>query len=457
MKNLFLLIAFLYVLPLSAQDTYFLNKRVGVKCAGGNPLIDHTKKLTVEHKEDETVFTIKCLSCQNQFEGKSIGDLGQANTEAFFDSRREKGLIIENKEQIALFSEKDGKYQIVVVGHPDKKTAKGMSIDEFQKKYQSTFDNFETVLNKAKAEADKAKMIANTYEVPKGDYKDKYGISGIYHLSQISRELNYGGPKESKYIKTVNIEFIPEKRHLKIHYADGKTDNASFRKELAELMEMGGTNTPTIFTGSNMNLIEWLKMETMILIEDGVFFLEVSSRVHINTDCNKPEWEAGSKDGNDNFYVLMAKDPKRMEELMSDLEKVKAMTTEAVVKDCVHWNIYREAKNPMPEKSIKDAALQADLTNCVRKGAAGRGWKEEIVYAYPISKEWATLRNKNTGIIVGREIAVVAVMKTDAGRCKWETVYVRQNYNGSAYGNSYFHANSQRIYPIDCEKAMKQK
>lgn len=452
MKKLIVLIALLYVLPLSAQDTYFLNKRISVKCSGGNPLIDHTKKLTVEHKEEETVFTIKCLSCQNQYEGTAIGDLGQTNTEAFFDARDKKGLIIENKEKVVLFSENDGKYEVAVVGHSNKKTAKGMSIDEFQKKYQSTFDNFEAVLDEAKAEADQTKMIANTYEAPKGNYEDKYGISGLYHFSHLAKENG-----KDKYIKTVNIEFIPEDRHMKIHYADGKTDNAGFRKEMAELMEMGGANTLTMFSGSNINQISWLDMETMVLIEDGMFFIAVASKAYVNTDCNKPEWKSKSHKGEDNFYVLLGKDPKRVEELMNDPDKVKTLTIDAYIKDCIHWNVYHEAKNPMPEKGIQDAALQADLTDCVRKGAAKRTWKEEILYAYPISKEWATLRNKNTGVIIGREIAVVAVMKSDAGHCKWETVYVRQNYNGSAYGNSYFHANSQRIYPVDCEKAMKQK
>lgn len=295
-------------------------------------------------------------------------------------------------------------------------------------------------------------MKAATYEIPEGNYTDKFGISGVYYFSEISGEWS-----EDNYINGVNIEFDYDNRHMKIHYGPDKTDHAYMRSEMKELVDKEIMKTPIMFEGSNMNLIEFLRLETISLIEEGLFFVHYSSTPYVNTDCNKPKWQPKAHEGKENHYVLLGKDKDRIKELMNDPEKVQELALAALIKECEYWNIYREAKNPMPARGMSDSKLQADISDAAIRGAAGRGWKEEILYAYSQSKEWYTLRNKVTGIITGRELAAIVVMKTDSGICKWEQVILRQNYNGSSYGGTYWHGNSQRIYPVDCKEALKYK
>ena len=104
--------------------------------------------------------------------------------------------------------------------------------------------------------------------------------------------------------------------------------------------------------------------------------------MYINTDCDKPEWQPKSYKGQDDFYVLMGKDSNRVKELLNDKEQIIALTKAAKTKNCTDWNIYREADNPMPERGMSNTSLQTDVSQAAKSGAASRGWKEEILYAF---------------------------------------------------------------------------
>lgn len=222
-----------------------------------------------------------------------------------------------------------------------------------------------------------------------------------------------GASRPDQYIVGVNIEYDHDKGHLKMHYGRDKTDNSYIRKEVKEQLDKKLLNKPYEFISSNQNQIERIGHCTLIYIEDGLFFIERSSFMGMNSDCDKPAWQSVSYKGQENYYILMGKDKNRVKELMNDLEQIKELTTTAKIKKCEYQNMNLQAKNPLPEKGMSDATLQADITNAVKNGVAARGWTQDILYAYPMDKEWRITRNNSTGVIVKRQLYVAAIMKTD--------------------------------------------
>jgi hypothetical protein len=95
-------------------------------------------------------------------------------------------------------------------------------------------------------------------------------------------------------------------------------------------------------------------------------------------------------------------------------------------------------------------------TQNVEEYAAGK-WAQEVVYVYVTGTDWYTIRNSSTGLITGRSIRAVAVLKTTSGKCQWEEVSIKQDYNGAEYGKSQSYGNSSVIVPVDCNTAMKYK
>jgi len=72
-------------------------------------------------------------------------------------------------------------------------------------------------------------------------------------------------------------------------------------------------------------------------------------------------------------------------------------------------------------------------------------------------KRLSTITDKITGAVKGRTIRMIAVMKNTNGACQWEEVEVKQDYNGSSYGKTYYSGNTQSIITVDCTEAMKHK
>jgi hypothetical protein len=143
-------------ISLSAQNTeYFLSKTVTVGCYNANPLTDMTKKVDVAVKDQTAVFSIASLACKKEFNGTYMGDFGQANTKAYYDSKEERGIILEGNDKASLFAKKDGNYAVLMVGHIDKKIAKTLSIESENSKYTAAMNNIEKTLQEGKDAAKK--------------------------------------------------------------------------------------------------------------------------------------------------------------------------------------------------------------------------------------------------------------------------------------------------------------
>jgi hypothetical protein len=447
------------IISYSQTKEFSLSKSVTVGCYNANPLTDMTKKIEVSIQNNEATFTIASLNCKKEFTAQSLGELIPGST-AYYDSKEKKGIILEGNDKIAIFTEKEGSFEVGAIGHTDKKVAKTLSLEESQGKYKDSFNNVDKLLAQAKADAELAKKAANTLPIPEGNYTDKFGISGKHYLSEPSEVVQYAGEKgDTKYAVGVQLEYDEKERILKIHYADGKFDKAFLDgSTMNKAVSEGVITNILLFKGDHMNRITCFKNTTIIKLEDGTWLLETGSRFYRKLDCSGIEFQSSKdKAGNPIIkYAILSKDKNRGLDLAKNTEEVITLGEESTLKNCEQGNALEAAKRPMPAPGLKDSKLNTEATKVVQNYAAGK-WAQSVDYVYIIGTEWFTIRNKNTGIITGRAIRAVAVLKTTAGKCQWEEVSIKQDYDGANYGKSYFGGNTQIIVPIECSQAMKYK
>ncbi len=203
---------------LLAQNLEFnLNKGFPVGCSGANSLTDVTKKVTINITSDKATLSYASLNCTRTVECINYGPhVEKPQTVLLFSEKEKKGCFIEANEKIVLFSEKDGKYEIIAVGHTDKKQAKTVTIESENPVFTPLLGNMENILAKAKEQKRAVEMAKKMAKVPTTEFKDEYGISGMYYLSRIVND-----DKNDKYISEVNLQFEVEAGNLKIHYNEG--------------------------------------------------------------------------------------------------------------------------------------------------------------------------------------------------------------------------------------------
>jgi len=439
----------------SAQSFEFtLNKVLTVGCGSANPLTDMTKKVDVVIDGNKGKLTYASLNCKKTIEGINIGVVNQSTQgTAFFDEGEKKGFIIEKNEKVILFNEKDEKYQVATVGHIDKKLAKGLNPEGEEANYGDFFKNIDKLIEAANKKAEEDKKISNTFHAPEGNYTDKYGISGKYYLSEVSEIIVYGSRNgDIKYADEVQLELDKNEAVLKIHYGQNELDKAYFlTQDQIKGFKDGSLSKIYRLRNDHNNHLDAFKGCDMRILEEGVWLIERHSSFTNRLDCTEPTFQ----NKNDGYYIIMGKNKERVMELAGDFEKMKVLAEKSVIADCEQLNAMEAARKPMPEPGMTDAKLNAEITAAVRAKATTAGWPQTVVYTYIKSSEWNTIRNKNTGIITGRSLRAIAVLKTTAGKCQWEEVSIAQDYDGVNYGKSYFNGNTAIIVPVDCTAAMK--
>lgn len=438
-----------------AQSIEFtLNKALTVGCGTANPLTDMTKKVDVVMEGNKGTLTYASINCKKTIEGMNMGVVNQSTQgTAYLDDRDKKGFIVEKNEKVILFSQKDGKYQVLTAGHIDKKMAKSLNPEGDQAAYADFFANIEKILAEAKKKAAEEKKIANTYHAPEGNYSDKYGISGKYYLSEVSDIIVYGMREgDPKYADEVQFEMDMNEAVLKIHYGQNQTDKAYFlTQDIIKAFKDGSLSKVYRMRNDHNNTLDAFKGCDMRLLEDGIWLVERYSYFTNRLDCSEPSFQS-KEEGR---YIIIGKNKERVMQLAKDFNQMKALAEKAVIADCEMMNAMEAARKPMPEPGMKDPKLNAEITAVVKAKAAQAGWPQTVVYVYPKSTEWFTIRNKATGIITGRSIRAIVVMKTTGGKCQWEEVSIAQNFDGTNYGKSYFNGNTAIIVPVDCVAAMK--
>jgi hypothetical protein len=441
-----------------AQD-FTLSKGVTVGCSGANPLTDISKKITVSIEGNKGKMILKSMNCSKTVEAQSMGIVNSTtNGTGYYNAKDSKGFIVENSGKLIVFTGKDGKYEVTAVGHTDKKQAKTVDVATEQNNYATTFGNFETFVQKAKEEAKKAEMQEKMLPIPTGDYSDKYGIGGLYYFSEPAIIIS-GAGIDGKYAQAVLFHFDENDNYtLKAYINDKYYDKYFFETpKMFKAFKEGRVSPILTHTPDNVNHIQFFR-DGLTRLEEGLYL--INCRGMFTTEgltCSNVSYKDQRNDKAKNKYVLLSKDKDRMDYLMSHPEELEILAENATIARCKFANALRAEAKPMPTPSAMNTPqLAADATAVTKEFAKGR-WAQEVQYAFIIGKEWTTLRNPLTGIITGRIISGVVVMKEKDGSCKWEEISIRQNYDGKEYGKSYFGGETAFIVPVDCNTAMKHK
>lgn len=110
----------------------------------------------------------------------------------------------------------------------------------------------------------------------------------------------------------------------------------------------------------------------------------------------------------------------------------------------------RDANRELPNKGL-EYTPQADLLTASQAWASAWDWKETIVDSYLTQSDWFITRNPLSGIITGKVIGGVAVMRHPDGRCRFQTVSFRKDFDGTDYMNLHV-TGIGPIYDFSCDK-----
>lgn len=456
MKKIIYLALFIAPVAIGQTTDYTLSQAVSVGCSSG--VADLGKKITVEKTDASAKFTLTNMACSKSYDGSLKVDFGSGAT-GYFDGKEKKGIVIDGQE-ISLFNNDGSKYQVVIAGHQDKKLAKTIATEAQQAKYQKVFDGFDALLINAKKEADMAKMAANTLPVPNLNLQDEYGVSGLYYFSELVSISSSNREIDGKSVKAVYMHIDKADNYtLKVYLNETKYDKYFFDgPRMFKAFKNGSKSSLGLMKPDNMNDIKVMR-SSISQLEDGLFMVDYWYWFATKSGCSVPERRGGTQaelDAQTKRYILLGKDQKRIEHLLNNPSELEALAGEKAVSFCKYSDALEAAEKPMPVASpLNTGTLKTEATALTKAWAQGR-WAQEVQYSFIIGKEWNILRN-NLGVIIGRNIAGIAVMKDKDGTCRWEEIALRQDYNGTAYGKTYFSWESTLIIPVDCSTAMKYK
>lgn len=437
----------LSITHLNAQ-TYTLSKGVTVGCANANPITDISKKIDLAIDGNHATFTLSSLNCQKQYKGTALKLENEAS--AYIDTKENKAVIITKDDRIALVAQNSGNYEVVIGGHLDKKSAKLVNTQDLNTELKGSLSKFPSLLEEAKKEAERAEMQAKMLPIPSGDYSDKYGMGGLYYFSEPMLLRSHNNDLHGKYAQAVLFHFDESDNYtLKAYITDKVYDKFYFDgSRMFKAFKEGKVNNVLFHAPDNMNNIQAFK-SALTKLEDGIYMIG-------GFLCSEAS-EGTLKTHKKEQYTILGKDKSRVDFLAKNPAEVEKLAMISTVTQCKLQDALEAADKPMPAaSSLNTPQLSKEATELTQKWAQAR-WSQELQYVFVSGKEWFIHRNKVTGIILARGIWCVAIMKEKDGSCRWEEVYIKQDFDGSNYGKSYFANETTVIVPVDCTTAMKYK
>lgn len=89
----------------------------------------------------------------------------------------------------------------------------------------------------------------------------------------------------------------------------------------------------------------------------------------------------------------------------------------------------------LPKQGMQDDALENKIKVASERWASRYHWKETIAYSYFTGTDWNIKHHPLTGLITGRTIYGIIVMRRDDGLCSFHYAQFGQDYNGNGYSN----------------------
>ena len=107
------------------------------------------------------------------------------------------------------------------------------------------------------------------------------------------------------------------------------------------------------------------------------------------------------------------------------------------------------ANRKLPSQGLDNPEQKTQALSAAKRWASAWAWKETLNDAYFTSNDWSITRNRLTGVITGKVIAGIVTMTHPDGRCRFQHVGFRQDYDGSAYMNLHM-TSVGPVYDLKC-------
>lgn len=101
---------------------------------------------------------------------------------------------------------------------------------------------------------------------------------------------------------------------------------------------------------------------------------------------------------------------------------------------------------------MKDSVLETKTSEAARRWARSYGWKENIEYSYLTSNNWRINHHVLTGIVTGRVINGVIVIKRDDGQCSFHYAVFGQDNDGSGFVSTHMVGLTPGQVKLSCDK-----
>lgn len=134
---------------------------------------------------------------------------------------------------------------------------------------------------------------------------------------------------------------------------------------------------------------------------------------------------------------------KMMERFFSEIRAEKLRQIDEKQKTAV-------ANRKLP-KEIKINQDKKDLLRAAQYWADAWNWVESLKTAYVTQNDWSITRNKLTGVITGKLIRGLVTMTHPDGRCRYQILVFRKDFNGSRYMNLHV-TGVGTIYDLKCNQ-----
>lgn len=295
------------------------------------------------------------------------------------------------------------------------------------------------------------KIILNLFVFIAATTATAQDISGTYYVG----EPNYPASQDHPWKRTFSqaeITYDPSKVRIDLSI-EGITT------------AMYGTPHVTVvqhvkdgeFYTFNMNNLGDAAIANTVLvqIEPGIFVVNPASTIDIEcTEIKRPQKSNAPSKGGKVYPVeslarefILGKDKARIAQLCSNKEEYEKLIANATTTICQAKNETLGAAHPIPGEGMTDAGLKADVHTQIQKWAIAKSWTQTVERSFIKSTEWNPI--KQGARILGREIVCVVIYSKN-GVCLWREFLVRQDYNGSAYGQSYVYGELPGGYTTPC-------
>jgi hypothetical protein len=205
---------------------------------------------------------------------------------------------------------------------------------------------------------------------------------------------------------------------------------------------------------SNMAGIDIYRTSTSYYVfdlKDGVLITTFSNA----SGLGKVEW------GSTHSYNVLSNNKAYIRQILASKEKqntIDVIMTEyfsavktAFIKRAEEKRVAANSIRNLPKQGMHDETLRQSALDAANRWASSWSWKETLKSAYFTSSDWAIVRNKLTGVITGKVARGFITMTHPDGRCRFQYVSYRQDFDGSKYMNMQM-TGVGPIYDLNCDK-----